>query len=345
MLSAAFRLYQRFFPKAPQDRKNRHSSYKPAPLRSNLQQYKKRERSSQASLSPSSSHYSSSSGSTASSDSGGSFEALAGSGSADSQTDAAFLRMEFARLQVQPLSSDTLMEDVEHSVRPGLARLFEDPCIQRWLEGQRQRDAASKESLPSQAPPLFYTPAHLRCAAIDSTLPLPVPSIRAAPSFAPAPSFGIGRAPHQASSALKKWHCLQKEAESLRADQQVYARVRGTPSARYAEYNEKWAALHAAPVAPTLTFADIPWPVILAPTHASHIMPVEVHQFVLCAKLETITPAGQTRLNEEIKRFHPDKFAVRVLPLVLPRHRAAVAEAAAWVLDILLKARVEIKRA
>ncbi|KAJ7487810.1 hypothetical protein FB451DRAFT_966059, partial [Mycena latifolia] len=75
----------------------------------------------------------------------------------------------------------------------------------------------------------------------------------------------------------------------------------------------------------------IPWPVLRIPHDIQHIKASEVHQIVLWTELEAATKAGVQRLSAEIKRWHPDKFHVRVLPFVVPHQRAAVAEAAAWV--------------
>ncbi|KAJ7096679.1 hypothetical protein B0H15DRAFT_741055, partial [Mycena belliarum] len=86
-----------------------------------------------------------------------------------------------------------------------------------------------------------------------------------------------------------------------------------------------------------LKFTDIPWPVLQAPLTASHITPVGIHQFMVGLRTDPVewAEAYKHHLSAEVKRWHPDKFDLIVLPLVVPHHRAAVKEAATRVLEIL----------
>ncbi|KAJ6590671.1 hypothetical protein DFH09DRAFT_209562 [Mycena vulgaris] len=340
MWSAPLRFVQRFLPTGV-NRKTRCSStsYKPAPIRSRVHQYKKR--LSRASPSPStssqSSFYSSaSSGSTSSSDSDvapevemgpppPSFEPPTGDFAVAFAREGDFARFEFAKLQLGGRDCAS----PGSGISPAPSTPFTLPGAKIWLAAQRKRDDASIRHYPTSAPPIFYT-----------NLPVqPVPP----PPPPPAPARPLVR---QSSYAMKHWRALQQKVEAVQQDQQALAHIRGTdvPTARWATYNKKWLRALDASDAPPLAFTDIPWPIMHIPHAPSHITPEEVHQFVLCAEPTAVDQAGVLRLTAEIKRWHPDKFNVAVLPLVVELARPAVAEAAALVLRILLQARDDIKQ-
>ncbi|KAJ7135958.1 hypothetical protein C8R44DRAFT_390665 [Mycena epipterygia] len=327
-----YKLVRRLLPASPHPRKHQRQAskpYKPAPLRSNLHhfhQYKKREQAFRASSSRSSSRSASYSSSSSSSSDGdatvhptpppvSSFEPEAVDASLEDE--GTFLHTEFARLHFHNHWRESV-DDGPH--RPLREDLFAHPSVQARLERQRLRDIECLRLLPTQAPPLFYTPLTPRV-----TFP------RAAPP--------------QPSTIVQKWNERQARVAAWRADQQVYAQMRRADpaAARWARYEAAWAKVRvfdhdAVPV----RFCDIPWPVKHICYHASHIAPIDVHQFVIYPELEPVSQEALRRLSSEIKRWHPDHFR-RILPLVCAPEQAAVAEAAGWVLEILIQARQDIK--
>ncbi|KAF8189818.1 hypothetical protein K438DRAFT_1971335 [Mycena galopus ATCC 62051] len=324
------------FPRAPlaspggKGRKSKlPKTYKPAPLVTPFQKYKKQERASW--LSDTSSQYSSSGSSSSSSSSsipsdtngnptppGSSppsfFEPT---GTSDALVpDHVRLRMEFARMRLRG-----------HS-RGGRAvhNAFDNPAVRRRLDAQRLHDHASMQLLSTQVP-------HVVTSDPLALAPFVAP--------APAPSF-----------IVQKWHGLKKEAEARREDQAVYEKiyeqirnVNPAATVRWRAYEQRWAfALGAAAGdAPPLRFQDVPWPISLTPRDGSHIHAVDVYQFVLCTTdLDNVPQYAIPRFTQEIQRWQTERFAAEVLPRVIPSERESVVAAAGAVLDILLKARRDI---
>ncbi|KAJ7039732.1 hypothetical protein C8F04DRAFT_277896 [Mycena alexandri] len=317
-------------------RKSRRRATKAPPLITPFQKYKKRERVSWASDSGGS--QSSFSSSRSSSFSSVPTEKVP-SPPASSESTAANqvfevrLPMEFAKLRLR-----SNWQDGKPQVNP-----FDRPGVRARLERQCARDRASLALLPTQAPPVFTTnplsrtPSGSSDSSSSSDFPL-----------RPASSSFVGLPAHQNSYILQKWHGLKKEVDERKADERVYAAVRGqNPMAarRWQRYERDWATAMDADDSPPLRFTDIPWPVMHLPHNGSHITAVEVYRFVLCSEeLETVPFNAVPLLQLEAERWHTERFAAYVLPRVVRRDRQDVAAAAATVLDILLAALRDLYR-
>ncbi|KAJ7432887.1 hypothetical protein B0H11DRAFT_777298 [Mycena galericulata] len=292
----------------------RPKSYKPPPLVTRLQQFK-RQATSRASSSRSSSYSSTGSSSTSSESppTPPSFERAA----ADAvflDDDAVFLRMEFARLQLRSHWHGEQQADEEQNApwNP-----LEIPSILDRMEHQHSRDRASLASLPTQAPPIFYRSFQA------PTRPRTVPS-----------------------RIIKEWHLMKLQVDALQWEKQTVARAQGdTTVERWAQYEKKWAVALDAEDSPPLAFCHVPWPIRDIAYEPRHITPLAVHQFLFCAEtVDAVKPDVLPRLAKEIRRWRPETFQVRVLPLVLPHQRELADDAAQLVLEILIAAQRDIKR-
>jgi hypothetical protein len=178
--------------------------YKPAPIVTPFQKYKRQERVSLMSE-DSDSEYSSASSSSSSCSSTSSDGPTSAPhpplGYFEAQThppvsEDARLQMEFAKIRLRP------HWDGGHPVPMDI--VFEHPHVRRRMDRQRLHDRASLALLPSQAPRLFYSnPLELG--------PSPAPR---------APS------PHRSSHIVQKWNGMVKAADAAEEDREVYAQLR-----------------------------------------------------------------------------------------------------------------------
>ncbi|KAJ7857306.1 hypothetical protein B0H14DRAFT_3448007 [Mycena olivaceomarginata] len=295
---------------APSDngRKSKHpKSYKPAPLVTPFQKYKKQERASWTSDTVS--QYS---------------ESLASGSSGDSSSSL-----------TPPDHADSIAPAHAHPTPPGsfeslhAVRVSED--VRLRMEFAKMRVRVHWHERPGRR-------AH-QTQRVQTPAPATASAAPVAPAPPPPPHPGLivrrwnGR--NQASNARREDREILARIRSSGA----------APSAamRWARYERDWAVALDAEDSPMLRFRDVPWPVALAPFDGSHIHAVDVYQFVLCTSdLENVPADAVPRLTDEIERWQMDRFAAQVLPRVFPAQREDVAAAAGAVLDILLKARRDV---
>ncbi|KAJ6519681.1 hypothetical protein C8R45DRAFT_30928 [Mycena sanguinolenta] len=185
-------------------------SYKPAPLVTPFQKYRKQEL---AQLVSEASESSESEYSQYSDDSGSSFS-LSSSSSSSTPTEEPTentppdnyfdqppipehirLQLEFAKLRVRPHLNGG---------RPLERDVFDHPLVRRRLELQQQHDQQSLDLPPTQARVFYNNPLALA--------PSPFPA-------APAP-------PVARQYVVQRWHGLKKEAEAVKEDRQAYRQIR-----------------------------------------------------------------------------------------------------------------------
>ncbi|KAJ7637181.1 hypothetical protein FB45DRAFT_457828 [Roridomyces roridus] len=300
-------------PSGDRERKHHHrKAYKPAPLVSRLQQFKRLEHGarlgSQSSSSRASSlgSFSSSGSSSLTSSETVELDAPAPAPKVDQQQDT-FFDMEIARLQI-------------HNHRNGAGIAVADPFANglgvRHLHRQASRDRFSLETLPKQAPPIFYHPE---------------PSaLRTPPSF-----------------IVRKWREWKNDVDSMAWDRQVLALVQGDLTAqRWALYQQRWdVALHDTEDCLPLIFHQIPWPVQEIVKTPEQIKAVDVHRYLFgtITLADLIPEIILPRLAQEIVRWRADRVEL-VLQNVVFYQREEVAIGAGIVYEILLEAEAAIKQ-
>jgi hypothetical protein len=84
----------------------------------------------------------------------------------------------------------------------------------------------------------------------------------------------------------------------------------------------------------TLSFFDIPWPLLHPPRNSEGITTQSIRMF-LASEHQTTDRTHRERIKEALLRWHPDRFGVRVLEHVRPDHRAEVEKGVAVVVRCL----------
>ncbi|TDL17512.1 hypothetical protein BD410DRAFT_687448, partial [Rickenella mellea] len=86
-----------------------------------------------------------------------------------------------------------------------------------------------------------------------------------------------------------------------------------------------------------LAFKNIPWPALKLPNSPADITKDDISKFLFHPlRLQRVQDKGKRAvIREELRRWHPDKFCVRVLEKVNPSERALVWEAAEVVIRYL----------
>ncbi|KAJ7207172.1 hypothetical protein GGX14DRAFT_636563 [Mycena pura] len=331
---------------SPRARKPRSGcrAYKPLPLVSRVQKYRRQEQvggvqAHPSDLSSCASDRSSSTDSTSTTATAelalpppapaSRFEPQPQPGEEIDALSTAFFRVELTKMRLRA-----------HCHRPlaPAQDLFGHPHVRRRLEQQSTRDAACFSTFGIAR--AIHLKAGVGAAAPGCASPAPAPPVLAAP----APC--LPRTRSRSSAAVQAWRARQRAAETEQADRAAYARARkherSPAHARWHAYKKRWVAA-LDPLAAPLTFTDVPWPVAHVPHSGADITPVEVHRFVLCAEaLEGVPRAAVQWLRAEIARWRAERVAAQVLPRVVEDQREAVARAAEHVLDILLAALEDI---
>ncbi|KAJ7755321.1 hypothetical protein DFH07DRAFT_1028248 [Mycena maculata] len=309
-------------------RKAHRKSYKPPPLCSNFQRFRKRAQASAARASSPYSASSSVSSSSASSLASGDFVYPDADTRATDNEDA-FFRMEFTRLR--------LLGHAHGGPQAGEWAALQYPGTAQRLQRQLPRDRASLAAPPTHAPTATYQRAFVvkkwraLKTDVDTLYGNRAQRANAAPPLAtPSPSFFVQR-----------WHARRKCIEARAYDKQALARVHAYY--RWQTYERDWAAALAGADAPRLLFAHVPWPCTPAPAAPRDITPRAVHAFFAhAAELDAVRPDAVPRLRQEMQRFRAETVRAQILPRVVPHQRAAVEAAAELVLGILVAAHADI---
>jgi len=107
-------------------------------------------------------------------------------------------------------------------------------------------------------------------------------------------------------------------------------------------YEKKWQLLRSGvdidgSAVHLIFFSQIPWPVInMIPTHPSQIQPQNILEFFTHPLHEEPNAKKRSRkTRDELKRWHPDRFNMTILPKVHEEDKAAVVEAVRMVAHVL----------
>lgn len=84
----------------------------------------------------------------------------------------------------------------------------------------------------------------------------------------------------------------------------------------------------------TLSFFDIPWPLLHPPRNAESITTQSIRMF-LASEHQNTDKTHRERIKEALLRWHPDRFGVRILEHVRPDHRSEVEKGVAVVVRCL----------
>ncbi|KAF7349302.1 hypothetical protein MSAN_01719700 [Mycena sanguinolenta] len=314
-------------------------TYKPVPLATPFQKYKKQQQISLSSTETASQYFSADS---SLSPSDAPPPPLFESAPDAVVPDDVRLPMEFARLRIRG-----------HSRGRRPRAFFTHPAVRRRLEHQRWHDIASVHIPATHVPPSNNAPA----------APAPVP-IRQS-SLIVRQWHGLKQEVEALRADMATYAHIRSNTNPGVDGSTSSAGLRRSPNQRtppshspaqpeprsWQQYEKRWAAALAEPEDPSdpipmLRFHDIPWPTTRLPglpVDESHIRALDVHMFVLGASdLKKLPPDAMARITAEIERWRPQRFVTQVLPRVVPFEQEAVIAAADAVLDILLKARRDI---
>jgi hypothetical protein len=139
----------------------------------------------------------------------------------------------------------------------------------------------------------------------------------------------------EAEEARNGTRRLEREEATIAAQRRIELALHRVEEARLT-YEEAWRLLLSRTpdaVSQTVTFAEIPWPVLPGRAGTSieldDITPDALERFIIPPAIQDVDHSdGQKtrkdRLRETMLRFHPDKFESRVLKLVREEDTEAV---------------------
>ncbi|OCB88147.1 hypothetical protein A7U60_g4776 [Sanghuangporus baumii] len=110
-------------------------------------------------------------------------------------------------------------------------------------------------------------------------------------------------------------------------------------------YDSEWTACNTSSSSSSLTFSDIPWPVIPFPQSPQEVTAAAVQSFMKQCRSDELLPKPVTTkenritVKKELLNWHPDKFSTRILQRVAdPTDREVISRAA----DVVQKALISI---
>ena len=110
--------------------------------------------------------------------------------------------------------------------------------------------------------------------------------------------------------------------ERRERDKRERARLERAMENAWTSYESRWEAMLAS--TDTLTFSDIPWPLLSAPDAPDSMEPADIASFLLSTSHST-SQTRRERIRAAQLRWHPDRF-VRVMGRVAEADRSAVEE-------------------
>lgn len=142
--------------------------------------------------------------------------------------------------------------------------------------------------------------------------------------------------PQWANWAKRQEEFVRSQQEAFKREQERLARARGVPQiskaeavALIAKHDAAWMTL---PASVRLGWDTLPWPVLRAPAGAEEITGVAVEAYV---RAPDEGRTARDRVRELLRRWHPDRFETKLLPLVEEEERERVKEGAGAVVRAL----------